>query len=145
MRCVILLRAGGGGPILTRKCARLVRRATLATGRLSTASQFTSSACFTSNLRARFLRSGYCSCLVPVPVVALFGMDSSHMLLLNIGSSESGLTEKATKGLLLRICPSVVRSCIELTRPVSYECDDASQDARSEKMSDHSSHTTSRS
>ena len=71
-------------------------------------------------------------------------MDSSHVLLLDVGSRECGVTQKATKGLLIRICPCFVRLYIKEAWPGPYECDDVSPDARSERTSDHKSHTTSK-
>ena len=64
------------------------------------------------------------------------------MFLLDVGSRECGMTQKATKGLLIRICPSFVRLYIEKSWLDPYGCDDVSPDARSGRTSDHKSHTT---
>jgi hypothetical protein len=64
------------------------------------------------------------------------------MLLLHVGSGESGMTDRATEGLLIRICPSLVRSFIPSSERDTYECDDVSPDARFGRRSDHKSHTS---
>jgi len=63
------------------------------------------------------------------------------MLLLDVGSRERGMTQKATKGLLICICPSFVRLYSEEPWLGPYECDGVSPDARSGRMSDHNNHT----
>jgi hypothetical protein len=65
------------------------------------------------------------------------------VLLLHVGSRESGMTDRATEGLLIRICPSLVRSSITSSERDAYECDDVSPDARFGRRSDHKSHTSS--
>ncbi len=65
------------------------------------------------------------------------------MLLLDVGSRERGMTQRATKGLFIRICPCFVRLYIEESWLGRYECDDVSPDARSGRTSDHKSHTSS--